>query len=344
MMHKKFLIRSILGMAVLIAAVGAWAAMNATALQAYWTARQLRANSSDEDRSRAADRLAALGEHGLARLVEFIRAGDESCRSAATGAIARRLESAPAADPWALTAAERLAGAMGSADAAGQRAILELLPKLHARCGPGGTDRCRAVVAAALASPEPAVRVQAVRLTLHPDIKMRREAVPLLADPAAEVRSAALMATAMPGDGEPLIAEEDLFRWLHDPDEGVRTICHGALVSRDRTEAEIALGRRLTDPDPRERLMLLLNLRHGDVLADPEPWLERLSRDIEPAVRAGAARVAVEIRGDRRLGCPAWVDRVADADPDPTVRRVAAYFRGMRMDVAAGIIRPAAGP
>jgi hypothetical protein len=173
---------------------------------------------------------------------------------------------------------------------------------------------------------------------------MRRETIQLLADPAAEVRAAALVATAMPGDGAPLVSDEDLFRWLHDPDDGVRTICRDALVNRDRTEVEIALGRRLTNPDPRERLMLLIDLRYGNELADPEPWLERLSRDIEPAVRAGAARVAVEIRGDQRLSSPAWVDRVADTDPDPTVRRVAAYFRGLSHLVGIGTIRPAGGP
>lgn len=344
MTRNKLLLRLVLGMGIVVAAAAAWAATNSTALRAAWTARQLRTASAEEARAHAADRLAALGDHGLARLVEFIRAGDDSCRAAAAGAITRRLESAPATDPWALTAAERLAGSMGSADAAGQLAILELLPQILARTGPGGVESCRAIVAGALASPESAVRVQAIRLSLHPDIKLRREAVPLLADPAAEVRCAALVATAMPGDGEPLISDEDLFRWLHDPDKGVRTICHGALVSRDRTEAEIALGSRLTNPDPRERLLLLLDLRHGDELADPEPWLERLSRDIDPAIRAGAARVAVEVRGDRRLGCPAWVDRVADADPDPTVRKVAAYFRNLRADVAGGAVRPAGGP
>ena len=40
------------------------------------------------------------------------------------------------------------------------------------------------------------------------------------------------------------------------------------------------------------------------------------------------------------------VDRlvVADADPDPTVRKVAAYFRNLRADVAGGAVRPAGGP
>jgi hypothetical protein len=329
---------------VVLASAGAGAAANATALRAYWAARQLRVASTDEARDRAADRLTALGGHGLARLVEFICAGDESSRAAAARAIARRIESTADAHPWAETAAQRLEGGMAGADGPGQRAILELVPKLLARTGPGGIDRCRGVVAAALASADVSVRAHAVRLTLHPEIKMRREAVPLLADPAAEVRAAALIAAAMPGEGEPLIPDEDLFRWLHDPDEQVRIVCHGALVSRDRTEAEIALGRRLTHPDPRQRLMLLLDLRHDDELADPEPWLERLSRDIEPGVRAGAVRAAVEIRGERRLGYPAWVGRVAETDPDPTVRRVAAYFRGVPLPGAIGTIRPTAGP
>jgi hypothetical protein len=329
---------------LILAAAGAGVAANATAVRAYWIARQLRAAATDEARDRAADRLIALGGHGLARLVEFIRADDESCRAAAVRAIARRIESTPEADTWTLTTVQRLEGAMTGADAPGQRAILELVPKLLARTGPDGIERCRGIIAAALASADASVRAHAVRLTLHPEIKMRREAVALLADSAAEVRAAALVATAMPGDGEPLIGDEDLFRWLHDPDEQVRVICHGALVSRDRTEAEIALGRRLTHPDPRERLMLLLDLRHDDELADPEPWLERLSRDLEPAVRAGAVRTAVEIRGERRLGYPAWVGRVAEADPDPTVRRVAAYFRGVPVLGAPGTVRPAAGP
>ena len=200
------------------------------------------------------------------------------------------------------------------------------------------------MVAAALASPDAAVRVQAVRLTLHPPIAMRREVVPLLADPDAEVRSAALVAAAMPGDGEPIIADEDLFRWLHDPDESVRKVCRDALVSRDRTEAEIALGRRLTNPDPRERLMLLLDLRYGRRAGRPGA----VAGAAQPRHRAGRASRRGAGRGgdpaERRLGCPAWVDRVADTDPDPTVRRVAAISGAVSSAPAADAIRPAGGP
>ena len=90
-------------------------------------------------------------------------------------------------------------------------------------------------------------------------------------------------------------------------------------------------------PEPGERLKLLLDLRYDDDVADPEPWLERLARDPEPAVRAGAARVAVEVSADRRLAVPVWVGRLADADPDPTVRRVADHFRRQQVVVPAGL-------
>jgi len=319
-------IRIAAGALVLAVGLAAWAATNASALRAAYAARQLRSAGTDEARARAADTLVTLGDHGLARLVEFVRSGDESCRAAAAMAIARRLEQLPAGDPWAGAAAERLFGAVRQADAGGQRAVLELLPSLLKQTGSSTSASGREAVAAGLTSPDAAARALAVRLALHPEIQLRPAVVPLLADFHAEVRRAALVAVASTG-GDDLVSDEELFQWLHDPDEGVRVICHDALVSRDRTESEIALGRRLTNPDPRERLKLLLDLRYDDVLADPEPWLERLSRDIEPAVRAGAARVAVELTADRRRSCPSWVERVADSDPDATVRRVARFFR-----------------
>jgi hypothetical protein len=325
---KKLVIRAGFGVLALLVGAAAWAALNVPVLKARYAARQMRNAASGDDRARAAETLTSLGDPGLARLVEFIRGGDDACRSAAAGAIERRLDALPDADPWAGAAAERLLDLAGNCDPAAQRAVLELLPALLKRTGPAHAAKCRTVVVAGLTAADPAARALAVRLAMHPNVKLRAEVVPLLGDSAPQVRCAALIAVAAVTEGEPLVADEDLFRWLHDRDEAVRQVCHGVLVSRDRTEAEISLGRRLTHPDPRERLKFLLDLRYDEELADPVPWLERLSRDIEPAVRAGAARVALEITGDRRLSSPSWVSRVADADPDPTVRRVARYFRG----------------
>jgi hypothetical protein len=179
-------------------------------------------------------------------------------------------------------------------------------------------------------------QLMAVRLTLHPDIKLQTEVVPLLAAPEPEVRALALFAVASAADA--LISDEELCRWLHDVDAGVRKVCRDALVARNRSDAEIALGRQLTHSDPTERLKLLLDLRYD--VADPEPWLERLSHDPEPAVRAGAARVAVEFATAHKLACPSWVGHIADADVHPTVRFVAAYYRGLPV---GGAVLPVGG-
>lgn len=327
MTRRKLLTRAGAALAVVAGLAGTWAAVNRTALEAAYAARQLRAASADDARTRAADKLAGLGDHGLARLVELVRAGDEPCRTAAAAAIDRRLAGFPAGDPWAAAAAGRLFGAAANAGPDGRRAVLELLPALLKAASPGSAAGARAAVGGGLASADAPTRVLAVRLALHPDLGMRRDVVPLLGDPEPSVRRAALAAVATGDAGEPLLTDEDLFRWLHDADDGVRKVCHSALTGRGRTETEIAFGRRLTHPDPRERLALLLDLRYDQELADPGPWLERLGRDAEPAVRAGAARVAAEVTAERRSICPGWVARVADADPDPTVRRVARYFR-----------------
>ena len=88
--------------------------------------------------------------------------------------------------------------------------------------------------------------------------------------------------------------------------------------------AQVQLARQLASPDTAERLRLLVDLQWaGDAVRDPGPWLERLSRDPNPAVRLGAARVAYE----RRLTFAGWLDHMADTDPDPTVRHWAGYYR-----------------
>jgi hypothetical protein len=150
---------------------------------------------------------------------------------------------------------------------------------------------------------------------------------PLLDDPAAEVRRAAMLAVGPAPEGaHPVVGDEELFRWLHDPDLEVRNLCEAALATRGLDEVQVQLARQLTSPDAADRLRLLVDLqRAGDAVKDPGPWLERLSRDPDPAVRLGAARVAFE----RRLVFAGWLDRMAEADPDPTVRRWAGYYRGL---------------
>ncbi|MFM8271823.1 MAG: hypothetical protein ACKODX_05755 [Gemmata sp.] len=336
MTGRKWTKRAAVLLAVL-AGVGAWAAANEARLRARYAAHQLTAAPTDADRARWADDLAARGAPGFDRLIEFVKSGDDRARAASLAALEKHLSALPENDPRAVTIGGSILSAYPGAQDPGKKTILALAPTILKRTGGTHADRCRAVVADALKLPDPTARLAAVRLAIHPDIRLRTEVVPLLAAREPEVRGASLFAVTAGPDGDQLLADDELFRWLHDPDAGVRKVCHDALVSRDRTDAEISLGQRLSHPDPTERLKLLLDLRYDEV-ADPEPWLERLSRDVEPAVRAGAARVMVEVATGRKQPCPAWVARVSDADAHPTVRFIAGYYR--RLPVAA----PAGGP
>jgi hypothetical protein len=341
---RKWVLRVGLLAVVLAAGAGTWAALHLDEVKAMYAARQLRHATTDDDRAKAADRLAALGDPGLERLVGFVRSGDDPARSAATAALDRHLDSLPEGDPRAAALGGRVLDALPACDAGGRRAVLELVPVILKKTGSAHAARCRDAVAAGLKMPDPAARVTAARLALLTDVNLRAEVLPLLSAPEPEVRQAALFAAACSPEGGQVIGDEELFRWLHDPDAGVRKVCRDALVSRDRSESEISLGGRLTHPDPLERLKLLMDLRYDDEVPDPDPWLERLGRDPEPAVRAGAARVAVEVAAERRLPCPGWVSRVADADADGTVRRVATFFRKQFAARTDPNVRPIDGP
>ena len=339
--RRTWLLGSGLVACVALVGAGVYAATHFTELRAAYAARQLRHASTDDDRAKAATTLANLGELGIRRLINFVRAGDEGQRNAAAGALHQLLDAMPNSDGAAIAIGLELRNAFPACDANGQRAILTVFPAVLAKMGSTPhVAECRGVVAAGLKMADPASRVLAVRLAIHPEVRMRPDVVPLLNAPEAEVRRAALVAVATTTEGE-LIGDEELFRWLHDADEGVRKVCRDALVTRGRSDAEITLGGRLVAPDPRERLKLLLDLLYDDVLADPEPWLERLSRDPEPAVRAGAARVAIEVTARKRQTCPAWVSRVAESDADATVRRVAAYFHRQATPRSDPNVRPA---
>lgn len=332
------------GLCVAVAVgTGTWALFNLTELRARLALRDLAAAPTDDDRARCADALLKYGETGARKLVTCAATGPDAARGAAVAAFERHLGELPESDPRALVLAAAALDAFPAADPAGKAALLKLVPVVLARTGATHAPRCRAAVAEALALDDPAARLAAVRLAIHPDIKLRAAVVPLLQSPDAELRAAALFAVATATDGDVLLADDELFRWLHDPDPVVRRVCRDALIGRDRTGAEIDLARRLVHPDPTERLKLLLDLRFDDDVSDPEPWLERLSRDPEPGVRAGAARVAAELAQARGAPCPAWVARVADADPHPTVRSVAAFYR-KQPPSAPRPVRPVGGP
>lgn len=308
---------------VTVAAVvvaGGYAAANRAALEARYAAYRLRTAAGAEEKVILAEWLVSFGEAAVPHVAAALRADDEATCDALATALSRR-------------AIPELLADFGSFSPAGQSAALTLAETLLTHPDPPTADRGRSAVRTALTATAPAVRAHAAHIVArHPTSGLAADAVPLLGDADPAVRAAAMKAVGTAGAGVGP-GDEELFRWLHDPDPTVRDTCEAVLAAHGRTAEEVAMGRRLTDPNPGERLQLLLDLAE-QAGRDVGPWLERLARDPEPAVRAGAARVAVEVR----LPFATWVDRLATDDPNPTVRQVARFYRGK----AAGLT-PAGG-
>jgi hypothetical protein len=315
-------LRRAMGVCVLLLiGAGSYAAFNWDALQTKLAVHRFQSATADE---RPAKAEALLARPEGARIILELSFEDPALRAAAIPALGKHFESCSASEAAELGSLwlERFNTQEEDRDA---QAVL--LPLIVQKVGAAQSERCRAAVTAALKLPSVPARLAAIRAAIHPEIGLRSEIVPLLACSEAEVRRAALFAVGPASDAEPVLSDEDLFHWLHDSDGGVRSICRDALVSRGRSENEIALGGRLVSPDAGERLKLLLDLRYEEDLADPEPWLERLSHDADPGVRAGAVRVMMEIASDRKASPPAWVNQMAVSDPSPLVRRIAKFYQ-----------------
>jgi hypothetical protein len=184
-------------------------------------------------------------------------------------------------------------------------------------------DSCRNLAETCLKDENPENRLKAVRLALQPGMGMNKEVVPLLHDPASQVRCAVLVTV---GGAPDLVATDDLLNWLHDPDAHVRRLCEATLRGRGLQEEHIRLGRLLTDDQPTIRLQVLDHLRAATDL-DPGAWLRRLSQDPAPAVRAAAIRAAC---GYPQIDLTERIVQIARSDPNPTVRQIAQYYLSCR--------------
>jgi hypothetical protein len=327
-----------LGFGLAVLAAGGYAALNWTSLSARYAGHRFRSATTDEDRTRAAARLLGYGDAGMPYLVDAFRSDDPAVCSATETAVRDHLASVPPADARFAGCCRPLLDGFDTYSDPGKAAVLGLVPEFLKCPEPDAVGKCRAAVRAGLGCKSAEGKVRAVRLALRPEVGLKPDVAPLLSDPAAEVRRAAMLAIGPAADGShPAVGDEALFRWLHDPDPEVRELCAAALKTRGLDAAQVHLARQLTHPDPAERLKLLVDLRWaGEAVKDPGPWLERLSRDPDPAVRLGAARVGFE----SRLVFAGWLDRLADQDPDPTVRKWAGYYRGLAAAVKPTGFRP----
>jgi HEAT repeats len=194
---------------------------------------------------------------------------------------------------------------------------------------------CRELVQVCLKDPEPANRVLAARVAAqHAGLGLLEQVMPLLNDPAAEVRREAMLAArAAP---ETIVKTDNLLRWLHDPDEDVRHLCEAVLHGRGMTEVHLKLARLLTDERPSVRLQVLDYL-HPDSDLEPGVWLRLLSIDPEPAVRVAAIRAAVfhpvVDLSDR-------IAQMSQSDPSPTVCQLARLYLSWQHQRKAAQPRP----
>lgn len=186
-----------------------------------------------------------------------------------------------------------------------------------------GTGPCRDLVHKGLKSADTSIRLAAVQVLLLPPLKKDKELLPMLVPFLKEkeppLRKAALLALASERD---LLEDDDLLPLLHDADLEVQHFCELALRSRGLKDDHLLLARLISAPEPAVRLQVLDHLHRVPDL-EPGAWLERLSQDPAPAVRAAAARAAanqsqVDLRG--RL------HQMAREDPSPTVRQLAVFY------------------
>jgi hypothetical protein len=171
-------------------------------------------------------------------------------------------------------------------------------------------------------------RLKALRLACDPRVKLFKQVIPLLEDSEADVRRDVMQLMAKTTELSHLLSDDDLLRWLNDPDPEVRRLCEATLAERGLKPEAIQLGRLISNGKPAVRLEVLKYLYPGSEL-DANTWVRHLSHDPAPAVRSAAMRAAVQLNlrnlADR-------LDQMARMDPSPTVRQLAQHYLAIQQN------------
>jgi hypothetical protein len=312
------LLRWALPVLALAVAAGVW---QRERLWAWYCAERLE-RADDPARAEWGQKLAAAGDPAVPTLLGLLRHDEPGVCAAAKDALGTMAGTWPAEDPRRAELATRFFEAEPRFSTPGRATALDLLPALLTPRTPGAVEKAHGMIATAAKSESVDVRIQAIATALRPEVDAVPTIVPLLADPVADVRRAAIVAVGSVREGRAAVADDELLKCLHDTDAEVRHLCEMSLRGRGRSPRDIRLGKRYTAPDPAERQKLLLDLAEEDEL-DVSVWLDRLTADADPAVRAGVARLAYT----RNVDLGSRLDQLSQTDPDPTVRRVAKYYK-----------------
>ena len=316
----KWIAGSLLGIVVL---VGVGAFTQRERISRYLTIGQF---EKATDRAALIETLVQMGEPVVADLLPMLKRDDAELCTATGQVFAKLFDTWTPKDPRSVQLATELLNGFPTDSVAGQKIVAVLMLNMRGCTESQIVDGCRSLAEISLKSGEVEMRLAGVQLAMWHELKLSSQVVPLMRDTSPEVRRSAMLFVGprSEGDGD-LISTEDLLAWLHDADAEVRRLCEMSLRSRGLREDDIRFGRRLTNPNPQERLALLLDLGQADAI-DPTAWLERLSHDPVSAVRASAARVASE----RRIEFDGRLDEMSASDPDATVRAIAKYYRGLQ--------------
>ena len=191
---------------------------------------------------------------------------------------------------------------------------------------PERSDLYRDLALQGLTAKDTEVRVRAIRLTmhepLHADKTLLAQVLAGLRDPIPEVRRASVLAV---GVVEEALSKEEMLPLLQDPDAEVRRLSEKALRSRGLDDNYIKLAKLISDQRPGSRLQVVHYLRDAEEsVSGSGVWLQRLSEDPSPAVRAAAIRFA----GEDPVGAD-FRERMLQMcrdDPSPTVRQLALHY------------------
>jgi HEAT repeat protein len=251
------------------------------------------------------------------------------------GLTANWLQPAAQPSPAAIAFGGRMLNLSGSApDATIRSSALDIAGALLA--GHPDSDvlgHCRALALACLKDADAHNRTRAVHLALCPALEILTDVAPLVRDPEADVRRAAILAV---GNSRMAISDERLATALHDPDSEVRRLCEKALLGRGLSRRHLQLARLITDSRPATRLQVIFYLHQVNDL-DVAVWLRLLTQDPAEAVRLAAVRAAAELAvaelHDR-------LEEMATGDPNPTVSAWAKYYSRILKERQASIGAP----